>query len=182
MIIVEKFDVTNIYELFPHFIKNVLYKFTSICLKSEFIMHPWTWKLHNISTLSSLYHLTVKSHDHYIYVHQFSITQCVNFTFISCYLKFVKPKNVASFSNYLFYCLLIVFTHLETSPLPVKGWKFWHMLCTLAIEQRGFISVLHVLRHGATIDNVLPEDPWHSHFMPSVWQWGCHYLVKRLDL
>ena len=23
---------------------------------------------------------------------------------------------------------------------------------------------------------VIPEDPRHSHLMPSVWQWSCHYL------
>ena len=27
---------------------------------------------------------------------------------------------------------------------------------------------------------VISEDPWHSHLMPSVWQWSCHYLVLRL--
>ena len=23
---------------------------------------------------------------------------------------------------------------------------------------------------------VISEDPWHSHLLPSVWQWSCHYL------
>ena len=23
---------------------------------------------------------------------------------------------------------------------------------------------------------VIPEDPWHSHLLPSVWQWSCHYV------
>ena len=27
---------------------------------------------------------------------------------------------------------------------------------------------------------VISEDPWHSHLMPSVWQWSCHYLFLRL--
>ena len=26
---------------------------------------------------------------------------------------------------------------------------------------------------------VICEDPWHSHLMPSVWQWSCHYLFLR---
>ena len=27
---------------------------------------------------------------------------------------------------------------------------------------------------------VIAEDPWHSHLMPSVKQWSCHYLFLRL--
>ena len=27
---------------------------------------------------------------------------------------------------------------------------------------------------------VISEDPWHSHLLPSVWQWNCHYLFLRL--
>ena len=27
---------------------------------------------------------------------------------------------------------------------------------------------------------VISEDPWHSHLLPSVWLWSCHYLFKRL--
>ena len=27
---------------------------------------------------------------------------------------------------------------------------------------------------------VIFEDPWHSHLMPSIWQWSCHYLLWRL--
>ena len=27
---------------------------------------------------------------------------------------------------------------------------------------------------------VISEDPWHSHLLPSVWQWSCHYLCLRL--
>ena len=26
---------------------------------------------------------------------------------------------------------------------------------------------------------VIFEDPWHSHLLPSVWQWSCHYLFLR---
>ena len=27
---------------------------------------------------------------------------------------------------------------------------------------------------------VISEDPWHSHLLPSFWQWSCHYLFLRL--
>ena len=26
---------------------------------------------------------------------------------------------------------------------------------------------------------VFSEDPWHSHLLPSAWQWNCHWLVCR---
>ena len=27
---------------------------------------------------------------------------------------------------------------------------------------------------------IVLKDPWHSHLLPSVWQWICHYLFFRL--
>ena len=27
---------------------------------------------------------------------------------------------------------------------------------------------------------VISEDQWHSHLLPNVWQWSCHYLFLRL--
>ena len=59
--------------------------------------------------------------------------------------------------NYPMYCFIcrgfIVFTHLETSRLPVKGCKFWPMLGTHGHEQWGFFSVPHLLWHGASVFN-----------------------------
>ena len=67
------------------------------------------------------------------------------------------------------------FTHMETSPLPVKGCKFWHMLSTHGHWAVRFLnSVPHLLWHQFRM--VIFEDPWHSHLLPSVWQWSCHYL------
>ena len=33
---------------------------------------------------------------------------------------------------------------------------------------------------GLSFIMVISEDPWHSHLLPSVWQWSCHYLLLRL--
>ena len=33
-------------------------------------------------------------------------------------------------------------------------------------------------RHPFTM--VISEYPWHSHLLPSVWLWNCHYLISRL--
>ena len=60
----------------------------------------------------------------------------------------------------MFVCLFGVFrptweffTHLDTSPLPMKGCNFLSMLAIMAIEQWVVFSVSHVLWHGASIYN-----------------------------
>ena len=68
------------------------------------------------------------------------------------------------------------FTHLGTSPLPWRGANFDLCSALMAIEQWVFFSVPHVMWHGHPFLMVISEDPWHSHLMPSVWQWSCHNL------
>ena len=48
------------------------------------------------------------------------------------------------------------FTHMDTSPLLVKGCK---CSALMAIEQWGFFSVPHLLRHGPTLYNDHPRGP-----------------------
>ena len=48
--------------------------------------------------------------------------------------------------------LEIFFTHMETSPLPMKDCKFWPMLGTHD-EMWEFFSVPHLLWHGAFVNN-----------------------------
>ena len=52
----------------------------------------------------------------------------------------------------------------------------------MPIEQWGFFSVAHLLWHGAghPFIMVISKGLWHSHLLPSVWQWSCHYLSKCL--
>ena len=60
------------------------------------------------------------------------------------------------------------FTHMETSPLPVRGCKFWPMLGTHGHWTVRFFGVPHLLWHGHPLIMVIFEDPWHSHLLPSV--------------
>ena len=64
---------------------------------------------------------------------------------------------------------------METSSLPVKGFKFDLYSALMAVEQWGFHNVPHL-----PFKMVICEDPWHSHLLPSVWQWNCYYLFLRL--
>ena len=43
------------------------------------------------------------------------------------------------------------FTHMETSPLPGRAAKFDLCSALMAIEQRRFFNVPHLLRHGHTV-------------------------------
>ena len=68
----------------------------------------------------------------------------------------------------LFVCLFGVFRptreffiHLETSPLPAKGCKFWPISALMIIEQWGFFSVPHLLW---PFKMVISKDPWHSYW------------------
>ena len=46
-----------------------------------------------------------------------------------------------------------IFTHMETSPLPVKGCKFELCSALMAIEQWKLLSVAHLLWHGISVYN-----------------------------
>ena len=59
----------------------------------------------------------------------------------------------------LFVCLFVYrpirefFTHMEMSPLPVKGCKFWPMLGTNGHWTVGVLSAPHLLQLGASVYN-----------------------------
>ena len=87
---------------------------------------------------------------------------------------------------FLFVCLEFrhtrdVSTHLETSPLPVKGCKFWPML-RMAMSSEGSLACDTFCDTGHSFLMVILEDPWHSHLLPSGWQWSCRYMFSDLGL
>ena len=61
------------------------------------------------------------------------------------------------------------FTHSETSPLPVKG-TYGHW------ATEGSLACHTYCNTGHPFIMVIFEVPWHSHLLPSIWQWSCHYL------
>ena len=60
------------------------------------------------------------------------------------------------------------FTHMETSPLPVKGCKFDLYSALVAIEQWLFSTVSHLLWHRHPFKIVNSEITWHSYLLPNV--------------
>ena len=84
----------------------------------------------------------------------------------------------------LFVCLLEFIVPLENFSLIWRRhhcrWRaanFYVCSALMAIEQLGFFNVPHLLLHGPTLYNGHLR---HSHMLPSVWQWRCHYLLLRL--
>ena len=70
-------------------------------------------------------------------------------------------------------------THMETSLLPVKGCKFFH-LCSALMAIEHSIACHTFCNTWHRFIMVISEDPWHSHLMLSIWKWSCHYLFSRL--
>ena len=61
------------------------------------------------------------------------------------------------------------FTHVET----LKGCKFWPMLGSY-----GSLTYHTHCDTGLPFIMVISEDPWHSHIMPSIWQYVfCDYFT-----
>ena len=50
----------------------------------------------------------------------------------------------------------------------------------MAIEPWGFLTCHTHCNTGLPYIMVISEDPWHSHVMPSVWQWNCHNRFLQL--
>ena len=77
---------------------------------------------------------------------------------------------------YQHYTFHILWIHCH---LPVKSCTFWPMIST-----RGHWAVRVLYRTywdtGLPLIMVIPEDPWHTHQLPSVWLWNCQYLFLRL--
>ena len=110
-------------------------------------------------------------------------------------LLFVFNKSTELGYNRMFVCLFVClhgdfpptwefFTNIEMSSLSVKCCTFWLMLGIYghwALSSDCFL-VCHtycVTAHGPFII-VISDDSWHSHLLPSIWQWSWHYLFKRL--
>ena len=59
-----------------------------------------------------------------------------------------------------------------------KIWTFSSMICTYGIECSLTCHTYCDTVHPFIM--VVSEDQWHSHIMPRVCQWNCHYLFYRL--
>ena len=74
------------------------------------------------------------------------------------------------------------FLHMETSTLLTKGCKFWPIQSTHGhgAVHEGSLACHTYCDTWHPFIMVISEDPWHSHLLPSVWQWSCHYLFLQL--
>ena len=97
-------------------------------------------------------------------------TQCNNNRVI--YHHFVECLCVSFFGG--FRPTREFFTHMETSPLPLKGYvRHSWSLCS-----DGSLACHTYCYTGHPFIMTISEDPWHLHLLSSVWQ--CHYLFLPL--
>ena len=70
------------------------------------------------------------------------------------------------------FCMFGVLRPTPTSLLPMKGCKFLLLLGT-----HGHCLACHTY---CPFIMDISGDLSHSHLLPSVWQWSCHYLILRV--
>ena len=83
--------------------------------------------------------------------------------------------NNISCTNFLIFFLFVClwfFVPLENFSLI---WRRHHSLLQI------FTYAMHLSSEGHPFIMIISEDSWHSHQLPSVWQWGCHYLFLRVE-
>ena len=73
------------------------------------------------------------------------------------------------------------FTHMETSPLPVSDWTFLP-LHSWPISSEGSLACHTYKNTGHPFIMVISGDTWHSHLLPSVWQWSCPWCFYDYGL
>ena len=123
----------------------------------------------------------------YLIYFNFLLSICFLFLFTSWMMlnAFFLSFNVhLQLILFIFVCLFVVyrptrefFTQMDTSPFPViltYAQHFWKL------SSEGSLTCHIHCDTGLPFIMVISEDPWHSHLLPSVWQWSCHTLFLRL--
>ena len=72
------------------------------------------------------------------------------------------------------------FTHMETTSLLVKLQIFTYNRHSWSLRREGSFTCHTYCDTRHPFMMVISEDTWHSHLLPSVWQWSCHYPFLRL--
>ena len=113
--------------------------------------------------------------------------RCIWFAFLSSIqIIFTNYIHKLLLPKFNWFCFVLfgsfrstreLFTHLET----VAGLHILTYARHLWPLSSGDSSPCHIYCDtGLPLIMVISENPWHSHLMPSVWQWSCHYLFYRL--
>ena len=116
----------------PNYIRTVLFNYEAFCFLFQTIC---TSKCCLITCFSSVtisillffifYKKALFSVFGVLFFLLYKILRCINFN------KKLDSKTIYSwFLQYLFVLIFYIFTHMETSSLPVKGFKDWHILGT----------------------------------------------------
>ena len=88
--------------------------------------------------------------------------------------------DICLFVFFVFFFVCLEFAVHSKIIIWMKGCKFLPMLGTYGHWAVRVLACPTYCYTGHPFIMVISEDPWHSLLMPSVKQWSCHYLFKRL--
>ena len=88
---------------------------------------------------------------------------------------------------FLFVCLEFFVTLENVSLIWRRHHYRWRAanfdLCSVwPLSSKGSLACDTFCDTGHSFIMVILEDPWHSHLLPSVWKWSCHYMFSDLGL
>ena len=70
----------------------------------------------------------------------------------------------------------LIFNHFKCKPCGGGGTDQSFVFPLQLVKE---VDVRCISHHFHAVESLVmfnSEDPWHSHFMPSVWQWSSHFL------
>ena len=101
---------------------------------------------------------------------------CINMHIIESVICSLFVSNLRPTQEYSIY--------VETSPLPVKGFRYWPILATHGHWAVRFLFAWYTYcdmwKMSLKSLYVIFKDSWHSHLLTRVWQCDCHFLFLRL--
>ena len=101
-----------------------------------------------------------------------------------------KQKSCLTGKKYTcFVCLFVwslsshsrIFHSYRDVTIASEGLKIWNYARhSWPLSSEGSLTCHTFCDTGLPFIMVISKDPWHSHLLPSIWQWSCHYLFLRL--
>ena len=101
--------------------------------------------------------------------------------------SFWKKINTCQTTRHsIYFCLLVCLcflTPFENFSLIWRRQHFrwriynWH---SWPLNSEGSFTCHIYCDTGKPFIMVISKDPWHSHLLPSVWYWICHFLFERI--
>ena len=111
---------------------------------------------------------------------------CLKSTHLFC-LPFIEPiitpfqRNILwnrfEFLSFLYNCVEFI---VPFEIFHSYGDVLTYVRHSWPLSSEGSLTCRTYCDTGLHFIKVISEDPWHSHLLPSLWQWSCNYLFLQL--